>query len=73
MDSIGEHVFSYLKMVIKSLKDCEAYITQYYQGMFGPSDCEDFQLTESQYDEMPQVSSEEKEILTSEFTEKEVK
>jgi hypothetical protein len=59
--------------IIKGDDQLKEYITKYYHGLFGPSDCDDFYLIESQYDGMPQVFSEENGKFTTKFSEKEVK
>ena len=41
--------------------------------MFGSSQRNNFSLDESQTDDVPQVNEEENELLTDEFTEKEVR
>jgi hypothetical protein len=51
----------------------EAYITQYYNRLFSPNECEGFSLNENQRNDVPQISTEENSKLTAAFTEKEVK
>ena len=49
------------------------YITTYYKGLFGPPDNNNFNLDETRIEDIPQVTDTENEILTSEFTEAEVR
>ena len=49
------------------------YITTYYKGLFGPPDNNNFKLDETRIEDIPQVTDTENEILTSEFTEAEVR
>jgi hypothetical protein len=51
----------------------EAYITQYYNRLFSPNECEGFSLNENQRNDVPQISTGENSKLTAAFTEKEVK
>ena len=53
--------------------ELKKYITTYYKGLFGPSDNNNFNLDETRIDDIPQVMNIENEILTSEFTEAEVR
>ena len=51
----------------------KSYITQFYKDLFGPPDVSDITLEEDRIQDIPQVSREENELLTSEFTVSEVK
>jgi hypothetical protein len=51
----------------------KSYITNYYKNLFGAPAKNNFSLVEDYRDDIPQVSSEENGILTSIFTEQEVK
>jgi hypothetical protein len=51
----------------------KSYITAYYKKLFGASEKNNFSLVETYRDDIPQVSIEENDILTSIFTEHEVK
>jgi hypothetical protein len=51
----------------------KSHITQYYKGLFGSPEVSGISLEESQISDIPQVSQEENEILTREFTESEVR
>jgi hypothetical protein len=59
--------------IIKGDEQLEAYITQYYNRLFSPNECEGFSLNENQRNDVPQISTEENSKLTAAFTEKEVK
>jgi hypothetical protein len=49
------------------------YITDYYKGLFGPHTQSSFSMDETLRYDIPQVSEEENEELTSPFSEEEVK
>jgi hypothetical protein len=49
------------------------YISEYYRGLFGHMEYDQFSLDERLISDIPQVSQEENEFLTAPFTEKEVK
>jgi hypothetical protein len=49
------------------------YITEYYKGLFGPHTLNSFSMDETIRLDIPQVSSEENELLTAPFSEEEVK
>ena len=51
----------------------KSYITQFYKDLFGPPDASDITLEEDRIQDIPQVTQEDNEMLTSEFTEAEVK
>ena len=59
--------------VIEGQESLKVFITKYYRDMFGSSQRNNFSLDESQTDDVPQVNEEENELLTDEFTEKEVR
>jgi hypothetical protein len=49
------------------------YITKYYQGLFGPSEENNFSMDETRRDDIPQVSDVENDMLSTPFSKKEVK
>jgi hypothetical protein len=51
----------------------KSHITHYYKGLFGSPEVWGISLEESQISDIPQVSLEENEILTREFTKSEVR
>jgi len=51
----------------------KSYITQFYKDLFGPPDVSEITLEEDRIQDIPQVTQEDNELLTSEFTESEVK
>jgi hypothetical protein len=51
----------------------KSYTTQYYKGLFGPSESEDFSLDENRNFDIQKISTEDNEKLIDVFTEKEVK
>jgi hypothetical protein len=53
--------------------DLKTYITNYYKGPFGLPEENNFTMVEDQNQDIPQVIVEENNILTSPFTEEEVK
>jgi hypothetical protein len=59
--------------IIKGDKELKKYITDYYHGLFGPSETSLLTLDESRRDDISQVSQNENEILTTEFSYNEVK
>jgi hypothetical protein len=58
---------------IRGKEQLKSYITDYYKGLFGPSDGVQFSLDENINFDIPQVSCEENEKLTASFIEQEVK
>ena len=50
----------------------KVFISEYYKKLFGAPDPNYFMMDEDVTNDMPQISSDENAILTSEFTEKEV-
>jgi len=59
--------------VIEGEDDHKRYITNYYKGLFGPSKKNIFSMDESRTGDIPQVTDQENERLTADFTEKEVR
>ena len=59
--------------IISGDEELKNYITTYYKGLFGPPDNNNFNLDETRIEDIPQVTDTENEILTSEFTEAEVR
>jgi hypothetical protein len=59
--------------VIKGDENLKTYITNYYKRLFGSSNQEGISLNENIIHDITQVSAEDNEILSSPFTEKEVK
>lgn len=59
--------------IISGDDELKKYITTYYKGLFGPPENNDFDLDETRIHDVPQVTNVENEILTSEFTETEVR
>lgn len=59
--------------VIKGDVQLRKYITKYYKNLFGPPEENNFSMRESRIEDIPQVSNEENDILTKEFSEEEVK
>ena len=59
--------------MISGHEELKKYITTYYKGLFGPPDNNDFNLDVTWIDDIPQVTDNENEILTSVFTEAEVR
>ena len=51
----------------------KSHITQYYKNLFGSPDILDITLMEDQTHDIPQVSQEENDLLTCEFTEAELR
>lgn len=54
--------------IIKGDVQLRKYITRYYKKLFGPPEENNFSMMESRKEDIPQVSSEENEILTKEFS-----
>jgi hypothetical protein len=59
--------------IIKNEVELKEHITSYYQNLFGAPKENNFTMLESRIDDIPQVSEVENDILTSLFTETEVK
>ena len=51
----------------------KSYITQFYKDLFGPQDVSNITLKEDRIQDIPQVTQEDNELLTSDFTGSEVK
>jgi hypothetical protein len=58
---------------IEGLDNLKNYITNYYKNMFGAPEEGNFFMDESQIDDIPQVSVEENNFLTAEYSEEEVR
>ena len=59
--------------IIKGDDKLKKYITRYYKSLFGLPDGNNFSMDESQTEDIPQISLEENTILSSQFSEKEVR
>ena len=59
--------------IIKGDDELKKYITEYYHGLFGPSDASLLSLDESRRDDIPQVSVAEKQGLIASFSFEEVR
>lgn len=59
--------------VITGDAQLKEHITKYFKTLFGPSQTSSIFLDESQVDDIRQVSAEENESLTADFTEEEIK
>jgi hypothetical protein len=59
--------------IIKGEEELQTYITEYYKGLFGPSNCEHIVVDENLRNDIPQISDEDNEKLIEPFTEKELK
>lgn len=59
--------------VIVGDAELKAYITKYYKGLFRPPEENNFILVEHHNQDIPRVSEEENNLLTTPFTRKEVK
>jgi hypothetical protein len=55
------------------LDNLKPYITNYYKNLFGAPEEGNFSLDETLSDDIPQVSSEENDLLTAEYSEEEVR
>jgi mannosylglycoprotein endo-beta-mannosidase len=58
---------------IEGLDNFKKFITSYYKNLFGAPEEGNFFLDETQTDDIPQVSVEENNFLTAEYSEKEVR
>ncbi|XP_062188905.1 uncharacterized protein LOC133892218 [Phragmites australis] len=54
-------------------ENLKKFITNYYKGLFGEPDSNNFSMIESFIDDIAQVSQLENDVLTAEFSEKEVR
>jgi hypothetical protein len=59
--------------VIEGEEQLGNYISDYYKGLFGKPERNNFSLDESMTDDIPQVTAAENEALVADFTEKEVR
>jgi hypothetical protein len=59
--------------IIEGDENLKRYITNYYKDLFGRPEGNNFSLLESMTEDIPQVSTEENELLTAEFSEKKVR
>jgi hypothetical protein len=59
--------------MIEGLDNLKSYITNYYKNLFGAPEEGNFSLDESRTDDIPQVSTEENNLLTAEYSEEEVR
>jgi hypothetical protein len=59
--------------MIEGLDNLKSYITNYYKNLFGAPEERNFSLDESRMDDIPQVSTEENNLLTAEYSEEEVR
>ena len=53
-------------------ENLKVYITEYYKKLFGPSEPNTFSLMENLNQDIPQLSSEENDLLTKDFNEEEI-
>ena len=53
--------------------ELKAYITNYYKGLFGPPEDNNFSMVENQNDDIPEVTEEENNFLVAPLTEREIK
>ena len=58
---------------IEGHEQLKSYITSYYKGLFGAPEESDISLDESRIDDIPQVSPEENNFLTSPYSEEEIR
>ena len=58
---------------VESQNNLKYYITQFYKGLFGPSQDNNFSVVDNRIDDIPQVSQPENEILKALFTEEEIR
>jgi hypothetical protein len=59
--------------LIEGQEQLKSYITSYYKGLFGAPEESDVSMDESRIDDIPQVSPEENAILTSPYSEVEIR
>jgi hypothetical protein len=59
--------------VIVGEENIKTYITNYYKGLFGSPESNQFTLDETHIEDIPQVSDLENEILSDAFSENEIK
>jgi hypothetical protein len=58
---------------IEGLDNLRSYITNYYKNLFGAPEEGNFSMDESRTDDIPQVSIEENNLLTAEYSEEELR
>ena len=59
--------------VIKGDEELKKYITNYYRGLFGPSENSFLTIDENRREDIPQVTDDESESLIAMFTQEEVR
>ena len=59
--------------IIQGDEELKKYITNYYRGLFGPSEASLLTMDESRRDDIPHVSDNKKEWLTARFSYEEVR
>ena len=59
--------------LIEGQEELKKYITKYYKSLFGAPTEGNFTLDETRIDDIPQVTAEENNILTTPFSEEEVR
>jgi hypothetical protein len=59
--------------VIEGHEQLKSYITMFYKGLFGTPEESDISMDESRTDDIPQVSPQENAILTSPYSEEEIR
>ena len=67
------HLIANGEKIIRGDDELKKYITEYYRGLFGPSDASLLSLDESRRDDIPQVSVAEKQGLIASFSFEEVR
>ena len=67
------HLIANGEKIIRGDDELKKYITEYYRGLFGPSDASLLSLDESRKDDIPQVSVAEKQGLIASFSFEEVR
>jgi hypothetical protein len=58
--------------MIGELDNLKSYITNYYKNLFGSPEEGNFYMDETRTDDIPQVSIEKNNLLTTEYLEEEV-
>jgi hypothetical protein len=58
---------------IEGLDNLKSYITNYYKNIFGSPEEGNFHMDETRTEDIPQVSIEENNLLTAEYSEEEVR
>jgi len=59
--------------IIKGDEQLKKYITDYYRGLFGPSDISPLTMDESRMEDIPQVTDDDKEKLIANFSYNEIR